>query len=181
MDFTWRLCPSYSMNTSSAVDFLKTTNFRSSRFFYSQHEQFFPCWILKQASTLWVSCEHWMVWWHLTLLYIVLYCVLISFTIHHLELFWWKSSRNQKTSTGNTNEYKRCLYQNVWTLVVFINCVWLRFKRQECQHQLKQFQENVCYWLIKCHICCCSSLWLFKYNTKAAVFKNAYSSWNHQF
>lgn len=40
MDFTWRLCPNYFMNTSTAVDFPKIINFGSSRFFYWQ--QFIP-------------------------------------------------------------------------------------------------------------------------------------------
>lgn len=34
-DFTWRPCPSYSMNTRSAADFLKVTSFGSSRRFSS--------------------------------------------------------------------------------------------------------------------------------------------------
>lgn len=34
-DFTWRACPSYSMNTRSAADFLKLTSFGSSRLFSS--------------------------------------------------------------------------------------------------------------------------------------------------
>lgn len=34
-DFTWRACPSCSMNTRSAVDFLKLTSFWSSRLFSS--------------------------------------------------------------------------------------------------------------------------------------------------
>lgn len=91
MNFTWRLCPSCSMNTSSAVDFPKTTNFRSSRFFLTRNiNSLFPCRIFKRASTLWVCRQHWMLWRHLPLLYIT--CTLMSF-----DSIIWNSSDGESS------------------------------------------------------------------------------------